>query len=216
MNTIVLMKHFLPLFILTGLLFGQDVLNLKSGESYTGTFYGKVGENIVFKVEGETSTKKYSINDVNTIVTKNGELTYPFDIPTKMEPFDFDSNILPKNFVSKQEINNMSEDEKDILYRKYKVNPFGNTIISFFVPTLGYHRINQWRKRVRSCCGLYFGCAVAIQLAVPVNNYLFLNADAIALSFLQGYHALYLYDVYTQTKKYNRNLYKYIFGKEAP
>ena len=80
MNTIVLMKHFLPLFILTGLLFGQDVLNLKSGESYTGTFYGKVGENIVFKVEGETSTKKYSINDVNTIVTKNGELTYPFSV----------------------------------------------------------------------------------------------------------------------------------------
>jgi len=66
--------------MLTGLLFGQDVLNLKSGESYTGTFYGKVGENIVFKVEGETSTKKYSINDVNTIVTKNGELTYPFSV----------------------------------------------------------------------------------------------------------------------------------------
>ena len=51
------MKHFLPLLILTGFLFGQDVLILKSGESYKGTFYGKVGEDIVFKVEGETSTK---------------------------------------------------------------------------------------------------------------------------------------------------------------
>ena len=213
---IAIMKRFLPLLILTGLLFGQDILNLKSGESYTGTFYGKVGEDIVFKVEGETSTKKYSINDVNTIVTKNGELTYPFDIPTKMEPFDFDSNILPKNFVSIQEIINMSEDEKGLLYGNYKVSPLGNTVISFFVPTLGYHRINQWRKRVRSCCGLYFGCAVAIQLAVPVNNYLFLNADAIALSFLQGYHALYLYDVYTQTKRYNRNLSMSIFGQEKP
>jgi len=30
---IVLMKRFLPLFILTGLLFGQDVLHLKTGES---------------------------------------------------------------------------------------------------------------------------------------------------------------------------------------
>jgi len=76
------MKRFLPLLILTGLLFGQDVLNLKSGESFEGTFYGKVGEDIVFKIEGETSTKKYSINDVNTIVTKNGELTYPFGILT--------------------------------------------------------------------------------------------------------------------------------------
>ena len=46
------MKHFLPLLILTGLLFGQDVLHLKSGESYQGTFFGKIGEDIVFKVEG--------------------------------------------------------------------------------------------------------------------------------------------------------------------
>ena len=32
-------------------------------------------------MEGETNTKKFSINDVNTIVTKNAELTYPFDDP---------------------------------------------------------------------------------------------------------------------------------------
>ena len=75
------MKHLLPLFILTGLLFGQDVLHLKSGELYTGTFYGKVGEEIVFKVEGETSTKKFSINDVEIIKIKSGELSYPFDVP---------------------------------------------------------------------------------------------------------------------------------------
>ena len=81
MNTIVLMKRFLPLLMLTGLLFGQDVLNLKSGESYTGTFYGKVGEDIVFKVEGETSIKKFSINDVEIIKIKSGELSYPFDVP---------------------------------------------------------------------------------------------------------------------------------------
>ena len=87
------MKRFLPLLMLTGLLFGQDVLNLKSGEYFEGTFYGKVGEDIVFKVEGYTSTKKYSINDVETIVTKNDELTYtvhtyPFDISTKKEGND--------------------------------------------------------------------------------------------------------------------------------
>jgi len=77
------MKRLLPLLMLTGLLFGQDVLILKSGESFEGAFYGKVGEDIVFKIEGETSTKKFPIWSVETIVTKNGELTYPFDIPTK-------------------------------------------------------------------------------------------------------------------------------------
>ena len=80
---IAIMKRFLPLLVLTGLLFGQDVLILKSGESFEGAFYGKVGEDIVFKIEGETSTKKFPIWSVETIVTKNGELTYPFDIPTK-------------------------------------------------------------------------------------------------------------------------------------
>ena len=96
---IVLMKRFLPVFMLTGLLFGQDVLILKSGESFEGAFYGKVGEDIVFKIEGETSTKKYSINDVNTIVTKNGELTYPFDDPnmksTEYKEWDYVSPLEP-------------------------------------------------------------------------------------------------------------------------
>ena len=97
------MKRFLPLLILTGFLFGQDVLILKSGESYKGTFYGKVGEDIVFKVEGETSTKKYSINDVETIVTKNGGLTYPFDVPissTYKNPkntWDFEGNSVSQS-----------------------------------------------------------------------------------------------------------------------
>jgi len=67
--------------MLTGLLFGQDVLHLKSGELYTGTFYGKVGKDIVFMVEGQTSTKKFSINDVEIIKIKSGELSYPFDVP---------------------------------------------------------------------------------------------------------------------------------------
>jgi len=88
------MKRFLLLLMLTGLLFGQDVLTLKNGESYKGTYIGKVGEDIVFKVplsssvssiflKRITNTKKFPIWSVETIVTKNGELTYPFDIPIK-------------------------------------------------------------------------------------------------------------------------------------
>ena len=77
------MKRILPLLMLTGLLFGQDVLNLKSGESFDGSFYGKVGEDLVFEVEGETSTKFFTVNYVDSIQTKNGELIYPSDIPNK-------------------------------------------------------------------------------------------------------------------------------------
>jgi len=76
------MKRFLTLLILTGLLFGQDVLNLKSGESFEGTFHEKLGRDILFKAVGDTTTKKFPIWDIETIVTMNwGELTYPFDIP---------------------------------------------------------------------------------------------------------------------------------------
>jgi len=99
------MKRFLPLFILTSFLFGQDVLTLKNGESYKGTFFGKVDEDIVFKMEGETNTKKFSINDVNTIVTKNGELTYPFDIPIRQyknpkNTLDYEGNSVSQSYSS--------------------------------------------------------------------------------------------------------------------
>ena len=103
--------------------FGQDILNLKSGESFEGTFHEKLGRDILFKAVGDTTTKKYPIWDIETIETMNwGELTYPFDIPTK-EIISFDSNILPKNFVSKQEIINMSDEEKGLLYGNIKSAP---------------------------------------------------------------------------------------------
>ena len=76
------MNRFLPLLILSGLLFGQDVLTLKNGESFEGTFLEKLGRDIIFKAVGDTTTKKYPIWDIETIETMNwGELTYPFDIP---------------------------------------------------------------------------------------------------------------------------------------
>ena len=74
------MKHFLPLFILTGLLFGQDVLTHKSGKIYKGKYYGIVEQNIVFYVEGETGNKMFPIWEVTSIETSNGMLSYPFGI----------------------------------------------------------------------------------------------------------------------------------------
>ena len=82
---IVLMKRFLPLLMLTGLLFGQDGLILKSGEVYNGTFIRNVDGLIVFQVEGKNHFTPFPILDLETIVTKSGEFTYPFDIPTKQE-----------------------------------------------------------------------------------------------------------------------------------
>ena len=79
------MKHSLPLLMLTGLLFGQDVLHLKSGESYNGTFIRRLGfSSVVFQVEGENDSTKFPMKDVAIIKTGYGfelesELTYPFN-----------------------------------------------------------------------------------------------------------------------------------------
>ena len=67
---IVLMKRFLPLFILTGLLFGRDGLFLKSGEFYKGRYVKKVDELIVFQVEGENHFTPFPINDVVVALNK--------------------------------------------------------------------------------------------------------------------------------------------------
>ena len=75
--------------MLTGLLFGQDLLLLKSGKFYKGVFIDKVDENIIFNIEGDSIHTEISIYNVDIIKTDNGEYFYPFDIPTKQEyPFD--------------------------------------------------------------------------------------------------------------------------------
>ena len=83
------MKRFLLLLMLTGLLFGQDLLLLKSGKFYKGVFIDKVDENIIFNIEGDSIHTEISIYNVDIIKTDNGEYYYPFDISTKQEyPFD--------------------------------------------------------------------------------------------------------------------------------
>ena len=75
------MKRFLPLLILAGLLFGQDVLYLKSGEYKKGTCIEKLDNDIVFQIEGESKYTRFSIDLVEIIETNNRANFYPFDIP---------------------------------------------------------------------------------------------------------------------------------------
>jgi hypothetical protein len=133
------MKYSLPLIILTGLLFGQDVLHLKSGESFEGTFYGKLGSDLLFKEAGDINTKKFPINGVEIIETNNGELSYPFEIP-KVTSYDYkitieyqalsfeekaryDARETYKIFLNTDVVNypdGLNNEEKT-LYRKYYV-----------------------------------------------------------------------------------------------
>ena len=92
------MKRFLPLLILAGLLFGQDVLYLKSGEYKKGVFIEKLDNDIVFQIEGESKYTRFSIDLVEIIETNNRAIFYPFDIPidipTKKEGNDLAPIVL--------------------------------------------------------------------------------------------------------------------------
>ena len=93
------MKRFLPLLMLTGFLFGQDVLYLKSGEYKKGISIAKVGDNIFFQIEGLDIYNKFSIDLVEMIEINGRNYYYPFDIPKK-EYFDIKS-LSPEKEVIK-------------------------------------------------------------------------------------------------------------------
>ena len=93
------MKRFLQLLMLTGFLFGQDVLYLKSGEYKKGISIAKVGDNIFFQIEGLDIYNKFSIDLVEMIEINGRNYYYPFDIPKK-EYFDTKS-LSPEKEVIK-------------------------------------------------------------------------------------------------------------------
>ena len=100
------MKRFLPLLMLTGLLFGQDVLYLKSGEYKKGTCIEKVGNDIVFQVEGENIYTKFSIDLVEIIETNNRKYYYPFDVPTKKDNPSFGQDGFRVEFIESKDSSN--------------------------------------------------------------------------------------------------------------
>ena len=217
------MKRFLPLLILTVLLSGQDTtIVLENGSTVSGTIISETDS--TYRIMGESWRVTDGVYEVfNTFINiSKNETEGEAEVYGKLKGL----NILPKNavgypierIVSKQEIINMSDEEKGLLYGKYKVSPFGNTVISFFVPTLGYSRINQWAISGPWCCSLYFMCAVPIILAVFVSDNTINHNQPTNTNILDKFNnifmALHLFDVYRQTKKYNRNVYKYIFGEE--
>ena len=101
------MKRFLPLFILTGLLFGQDVLTHKSGKIYKGKYYGIVEQNIVFYVEGETGNRMFPIREVTSIELES----------TKPIVTDFDVLVLKSGTAYFGEY---SKIEEEIVYFKHQ------------------------------------------------------------------------------------------------
>ena len=73
---IVLMKRFLPLLMLTGLLFGQDVLITISGSQAKGKFIEVTEKHIVFQQSGIPIPSKIPKMSVARVVLSNGDVAF--------------------------------------------------------------------------------------------------------------------------------------------
>ena len=65
----------------------------------------------------------------------------------------------------------MSDEERSLLYTEHQVSPFGNTLLSYFVPTLGYYRINQWKHRGGPCILLFLGIPTSIGVVGAIGSF---------------------------------------------
>ena len=65
--------------MLTGFLFGQDLLTLKNGDFKRGKCDGKSNGYIIFQIDGKY--KKYRLDKVESIEFDNKKYYYPFNLP---------------------------------------------------------------------------------------------------------------------------------------
>ena len=70
------MKHFIPLFMLTGLLFGQDVLITIGGSQAKGKFIEVTEKHVVFQQSGIPVPSKIPKMSVARVVLSNGDVAF--------------------------------------------------------------------------------------------------------------------------------------------
>ena len=74
------MKRLLPLLIVTGLLFSQDVLTTISGKKYNGRYIGIKNEKIEFIEDGKSVSVLIPKESIKNIKQSNGSI---IDFSTK-------------------------------------------------------------------------------------------------------------------------------------
>ena len=137
-----------------------------------------------------------------------------------------------------KDFEDMSQSEKHMVYNSYRKSPALGVLYELFLPSSGYAYTNKWKR------GLII--AVIARGSIFYANNLFTAANefyddafyygedhpkfdglydlggkketrgAIFMAIGISTFIFELYDVSKQTKKYNHNLYRKIFGKEPP
>ena len=119
--------------------------------------------------------------------------------------FAFSFGQLGKDFKD------MSQTEKMMMYNSHKKNPSLGIFLAMSFPTLGHSYSENWIRGVK----IFFGGT----LLVTSIGYLIDKEEGADVGSLLGLafgHICQIADANRQVDKYNKRIYKEIFGKEPP
>jgi hypothetical protein len=139
----------------------------------------------------------------------------------KIIPYSKINNIKDRNgnVVWDKDIQNIKErkTEKQLLYEKYEINPYLNMIFPI-PPFTGYYRVGHLTKGIVKYFVLFLGGMFITGLGSFDRGEFHIEETYTERINATGNIVLpiLIFDVYLQTKKYNKNLYKSIYGTETP
>ena len=139
----------------------------------------------------------------------------------KIIPYSKINNIKDRNgnVVWDKDIQNIKErkTEKQLLYEKYEINPYLNMIFPI-PPFTGYYRVGHLTKGIVKYFVLFLGGMFITGLGSFDRGEFHIEETYTERINATGNIVLpiLIFDVYLQTKKYNKKLYKSIYGTEPP
>ena len=124
--------------------------------------------------------------------------------------------VFAQNLPLQSEIEKMTSAEKILLYQNMQQDPVENMVRSYLLPTHGHYRVNNWERGAK----IYFGgILISVGLGISLETVLQKNENEGYMYAMIGgviTHIWQIVDAGKQTKIYNNNLHKKLFGKEPP
>ena len=122
--------------------------------------------------------------------------------------------VFAQNLPLQSEIEKMTSSERILLYQTMQQEPIENMVRGYFFPTLGHSRINQWERGAK----IYFGgLLISVSAGIVLEAVLQQDKNEGYMYAMIGgaiTHIWQIVDAGKETKKYNNNIYRKIFGKE--
>ena len=123
------------------------------------------------------------------------------------------------DFLDDEKIQTMHEQEKQLLYNQHKKNSYLNAIYPI-PPFTGYYRVGHIKRGMLK----YFTINLLIRSFTAMADYDFASGVDMSDEALERRinhagkttTAITIIDIYFQTNKYNRKLYKRIFKEDMP